>query len=312
MKKNFQYIILIIILLSIPFCSKKEKNNNNSTILGLFLLDQLSGNCVIISKSTTTTTTYTATGFLVPKGGCNSSTLDSNLYTASPSEAKAGLDTYYDGLISEFVNTSTCSSLATQYSTFKNLTTVAGLTSLQNTLSSGSCTIGGFRIVNGKWGLIFFCKDDSSITIQKAKFQYLNVSSVVTDMATKLTDLKLATSNGNSVYGFTSSAIAKMRPINSTEYGIYYSQAFIAFVYAGSSSTNCVNAILCNNSSVKSIVTSLFGKLFTSQTDADSISEVLTTGLTCSYGSGFTEVTTAATSTISTVVQKCPSSYPIF
>jgi hypothetical protein len=311
MKKNFQYIIFIIILLSIPFCSKQEKNNNNSTILGLLILDQLSGNCVIISKSTTTNV-YTATGTLVPKGGCNSSTLDTNLYTASASEAKAGLDTLYDGIISEFAKSSTCSSVSTTATAQKNLTTEAGLTSLQNNLSSGSCTTISFRIVNGKWGLIFFCKDDSSITIQKAKFQYLNVSSVVTDMATKLTDLKLATSNGNSVYGFTSSAIAKMRPINSTEYGIYYSQAFIAFVYAGSSSTNCVNAILCNNSSVKSIVTSLFGKLFTSQTDADSISEVLTTGLTCSYGSGFTGVTTAATSTISTVVQKCPSSYPIF
>jgi hypothetical protein len=309
MKKIFQYVILIIILLSIPFCSKQEKNNNNSTILGLFLLDQLSGNCVIISKSTTTTTTYTATGFLVPKGGCNSSTIDTSLYTASPSEAKAGLDTYYDGLISEFVNTSTCSSLATQYSTFKNLTTVAGLTSLQNTLSSGSCTNGGFRIVNGKWGGIFFCKDDSSITIQKAKFQYLNVSSVVTDMAAKLTDLKLATSNGNSVYGFTSSAIAKMRPLNSTEYGTYTSQAFLAFL-AGGATTDCGKAILSNNSSVKSLVTSLFGKSLI--TDADSISEVLTYSLTCSYGSGFTEVTTAATSNISTVVQKCPSSYPTF
>ena len=308
MRNKLKYVILMTIILSLSFCSKEEKSNNNNTILGLYLLDQLSGNCVVISKNTTTTT-YTATGYLVPKGGCNSSTLDSNLYTASPSEAKAGIDTYYDGLISEFVNTSTCSSLATQNSTAKNSTTVAGLTSLQNTLSSGSCTSGGFRIVNGKWGLIFLCKDDSSITIQRAKFQYLNVSSVTTDMSTKLTDLKLATSNGNSVYGFTSSAIAKMRPLNSTEYGTYTSQAFLAFI-AGGYTTDCGKAILSNNSSVKSLVTSLFGKSLI--TDADSISEVLTYSLTCSYGSGFTEVTTAATSTTSTVVQKCPSSYPTY
>ena len=310
MKKNIEYVILITILFSILFCSKQEKNNNNSTILGLFLLDQLSGNCVILNKDTTNNI-YTASGLLVPKGECNASNLDMNLYTTSVSESKAASDTFWDGIKSEYDKSSACLSVSSAISTSKNQTTENSLTNLKNNLSSGSCTLAGFRIVNGKYGLINLCKDESSIAIQKAKIQYLNVSNVVTDMATKLSDLKLATSNGNSVYGFTTSAIAKIRPLNSIEVGIYLSQSYLAFVVVASL-TDCAKSIISNNSSVKSYVTSTTGKVYTSQTDADSITEVLTTSLTCGYGSGFTEVTTAATSTTSTVVQKCPSSYPTF
>jgi hypothetical protein len=312
MRNKLKYVIMIIITLFLSLCSKEEKSNNNNTILGLLLLDQLSGNCVSISKDTTTTT-YTGTGYLVPKGGCNASTLDTSLYTTSPSEAKAAIDTYYDAMISEYSKSSSCSSLSTASTVAKNATTVAGLTALQNNLSSGSCTLGGIRVVNSKYSLIALCKDDSSITIQKAKLQYLNVSSVATDMATKLTDLKLATTNGNSVYGFTTSAIANMRPLNPTELGILSSQAYFAFSGAiSNSSVDCAKAIISSNPSIKSYITSTTGKVYTSQTDADSITEVLTNSLTCRYGSGFTEVTTAATSTTSTVVQKCPSSYPTF
>lgn len=306
--------------LTISSCAKKEESNNN-TILGLLLLDQISGNCVTITKNSAGTV-YTATGSLVPKGGCNAATLNTALFTSSASEVKTGLDSFYDGLKAVLDKYSACSDLAGQISGAKNgyseanlNTAKSGLTDCTNIIGSGQSAITFVRIVNNKVGQVYLCKDEATATSYKANnFRYVSVSSVATDMAAKLTDIKKANTNSKSGAfgnGWSDAAIAATRAQKPTELSIQTEPAFATMSLVASAPA-CRTAILADNKAVNSYLAATVGKFFTTEADASAVTEVLTNSLQCSYGSGFTEVTTEATGGQSTVQQKCPASYPSF
>jgi len=303
------FFVLTLLLFN---CSKKEDDNTSKNAILLYLVDQASGNCVVIQKTTTAAskTLYTATGYSVPKGGCNSSTLDSALYTSSASEAKTAADTYFDAAKAVYDSKSTCSALSTTITATKASTSEAVLTALQTALTSGAagCYSGLKRSSSGKTSNIYLCKDADSITKFKATFSYQAVTSATTDMATKLTDIKATQTLGKSTTKFTDSAIAAARLPTTTELSTLTGINFIT-AFSSAAVSSCAKDILSGDASTKAVYAGTLGATGSTITDSEAaaVTSVIVTSLTCGYGDGFTE-----SSTQYSVAQKCPSSYPSF
>ncbi|MBE7413028.1 MAG: hypothetical protein HS129_13370 [Leptospiraceae bacterium] len=315
MNKNLISIAAIALALGLFVnCAKKKEDDNNSALM-FYLLDQTSGKCATITKSATGTTTYSATGSAIPKGGCNAATLNTSLYTTSPSEAKTAVDTGFDGLKTVYDATTGCSTLSSAITLSKTNTTTATITTAQSSLTSGNqgCSMAGYRIVSGKSSAVMICKDDASITAVKALTNYSGVGSVSTDMSVSLADLKAYQTTAMSVTGFTAAAIALLKPYGQTEMTTLSATNYLAFMNAAFSVPACASAIVASDSALKSVLTSMSGGSYStygiSKTDAASVSAVVTASLKCGYGAGFTATTSSSFGTASGT---CPTTYPTF
>ncbi|MCX7997539.1 MAG: hypothetical protein N3A69_01120, partial [Leptospiraceae bacterium] len=76
MKKLFLFSLILIFGLLSANCHKKKDDSQKNTLmlLGLYIADQQSGNCAVVSKNTSTNI-YTAFLYPIPKGGCNAGTI---------------------------------------------------------------------------------------------------------------------------------------------------------------------------------------------------------------------------------------------
>ncbi|MBM9579329.1 hypothetical protein JWG45_19480 [Leptospira sp. 201903070] len=101
-----------IVALTVAFAACKPKDNDdNTTTALLFLLDQTTGNCAIVSR--TNSTLYTASLTVIPKGGCNQATLAGTTLAANTLIAQANYDTAQTIATSLSCNASTSARLTT-------------------------------------------------------------------------------------------------------------------------------------------------------------------------------------------------------
>ncbi|MCE9501043.1 MAG: hypothetical protein K8R21_11190 [Leptospira sp.] len=298
-------------------CSSKKKDDSSTNLLLFFLLDQLSGNCASVTKSTGGTV-YSATGLTVPKGGCNASTLQTGLYTIDPATAVTAVGTGYDALKAVYdANSSSCSALSTAVTNSKNAVTTTTVTAQQTALTSGNTgctTVGSGRLDSGKMSNVFICKDTASVTAVKALSSYITTSSVATDMATSLADLKTAATSGTSTTGFTASAIAAMKAYGPTELAVFSGANYNAWITAILNSGVPCAKVIAADASLKSVLASVYGGSLPTATpltttDGAAVTAVVTTSLKCGYGSGFTAVPATGLGTASAA---CPSTYTQF
>ena len=303
--------IIVIAMLASAFltinCHKEEKDDSSTNFLLVYLLDQASGNCATITKSATGTT-YSASASTVPKGGCNATTLQTGLYTTSPTEAKTAVDTGYDGIKTIFDAHSSCSTLAAATSVTKASVTTTTITTTQNAQTSGNtgCTaVGSGRIVSGKSSSVFICKDEASVTAVKALTGYHNVSDVKTDVATSLTALRLALTTAKATNGFSDAQILTLAPWSATDLAFFSSANWTAMQSSFSTSA-CLQAIIATDATAKPILASFFGKntlIGTTDSDVSAVVTTKTSSATCGYGSAFVATTSNGS---------CPSTYPTF
>lgn len=320
MKNSIKVIsTLSLVLFLAADCQKKKEDNTGKNLALLFLLDQNSGNCVTISKSTAADgkVTYNASGSAIPKGGCNSATMDSNLYSTSSSEVLTASQGYYDALKAVFDTDTSCSALSTASTAAKSSLTSTAIDTTKSGLTSGAsgCGFVGYRVTGTKLGVAYICKDDTSITQFKARTSYQSVSSVATDMADKITDLKAFLTASKATSGLTDSAIAAARPASAAEMTILGSVAFTATLTAAFSSTTCATALATKNADVKSLYTSMAGastSLGITTSDAAKVASAVLAYFntpTCGYGTGFTANSSAS---VGSKTYTCPTSYPQF
>ena len=313
-RRTLEFCIIFMILFLMTNCFMRNDTSNRNKILGLFLLDQLGGNCITINKNTTGTT-YTASASQIPKYRCNSAYLQNGLYTTSITTAKKEVDAYYDLAKAEYDKYSSCSTLSESMTSLKSQISETYLQNVQNLLLSGNkgCFSSLFRISDGRVSPLNLCKDETSITAIKALSLTYLVGDASKDMDAKLNDLKKATTNGITLNGFNSFAIQSMRPYNLTEYEVINSPAY--YFWLGSlGNKECATSIASNNPSIKSVISALYGKLGfgVSETEAKAVNSVITDSLSCGYGTGFSEISTSTSNTVSSVQQRCPSGYPLF
>jgi hypothetical protein len=287
-------------------CKSEKKDDSTTNALLLFLADQASGNCATITKSTAGTA-YSATGTSVPKGGCNAATLQSGLYTTSPTEAKTAADTGYDGRKALYDAQSSCSALATATTTAKALVTVDTITATQTALTSGNtgCLgVGIGRDVSGALSSVFICKDATSIAAVKALNNYHSVTDVKVDMATSLSSTRTVLTASKATTGFSDAQILALSPLSSSDLTLLSSALNGAAGGAVFTNTTCAQALL--SAPLKSFYASIIGintGYAITQADVTAVTAAKTFNLTCGYGSAFTATATNGT---------CPSTYPTF
>jgi len=254
MKKNHFQISAIVLILGIFFGNCHSKSDNSlyqtNALLVNYLNDQLSGNCAVVQKNTVSSvSTYTATGYTVPKGGCNSSTLGSS-YTTTASDIVTKTDAYFDkitaildtysscAVYSSIIKGSTTSSTATTPTTLnttlastasfigsvKTATTATSITSAASSNTTDSAN-GPANCRTVKIGLLYtagiFCSSATDSTNAQNNVKYYVVNSVSSDMYTNFEGnreiLNGAKTTTDSVNFYTKSAISSMRMMTSTE-----------------------------------------------------------------------------------------------
>lgn len=317
MKKLLAIVIINIIIASMAGCDKKKDDNSKKKLI-LLILDQMSGNCVIITRNAAGTR-YDATGSKLPKGACS----DKTTYTTDAAAAKSAGDAGFDTLIAVAAGTN-CSAINSNLTTIKASQTVTTYTAGAKAATSGCVPVFGVTEANP----MVYCKDQASVDAYKlalttsstsSTIRYYVTSDVTTDMAASFADLQATQTANIANSGFTAAAIAAGVPIDPANATQITSPAFAVFFNALVMPA-CANDILNANSSLKTEVARMFGKGFSgapfnmtaiTAADAAAVSSVVLTiemigvSLKCGYGSAFIASTTAGS-----VQAACPSSYP--
>jgi len=277
-------LLTFLILISFVTCHKDDdsstKNRNN--LLALYLVDQTSGNCAVITKLTNYfmggAIYYWATGYAVPKGGCNEATLGPE-YTTDKNIAKQKSDAYYDAIISVYKNAGSSCDAPKAY--FEGIKTSITADSIANQASSSStgCT----PVIYGK---ITYCKDQTSVDIDKNKTRYVTIGSVKEAMKSSYEAAVTALKALNT--GFTDANIALLQPLGPEELKVLSSAEYSAYS-SFYSPPACAKAIADKNKNpgLYSFLLKTLGKLFDPDADVSKIIPVFY--ISCGYGSGFTE-----------------------
>ncbi|MBM9501224.1 hypothetical protein JWG44_13285 [Leptospira sp. 201903071] len=112
MKNNIMKLAAIVALtVAFAACKPKDSDDNTTTTALLFLLDQTSGNCAVVSR--TNSTLYTASLTVIPKGGCNQATLAGSTLAANTLITQAYYDTAQTIATSLGCNSNTSARLTT-------------------------------------------------------------------------------------------------------------------------------------------------------------------------------------------------------
>lgn len=288
----------LLLLAIIPFifvaCPKDNNNDtkNRNNLLGLFLIDQTSGNCVQLRKTSGATPIYTATGYAVPKGGCNEGTLGTK-YTADAATFKNASDAYYDALIAFYKTAAgnACSTNVTSLEALKAQVTVATITaSTTNSTTGCGTTVAGNQ----------YCKDENSIAEQKKLVRFVATGDVKADMASAFEVVKSNLIASQAISGFTTENIALTQVLGPAELGMISSQKLFALFSPG----DCAKALATANPDVRDVAVRLSGKTLGDLYGVNAANLVpLTFTLSCSYGDSFTETTTS---------KKCNATYEKF
>ena len=278
-------LLTFLILISFVTCHKDDdsstKNRNN--LLALYVIDQTSGNCAMITKGSSSS--YTAVGYAVPKGGCNEATLGPE-YTTDKNIAKQKSDAYFDAIISVYISTGpVCNTPKTFIELLKTQITADSIANQASSSSTGCSPVAANKLV--------YCKDQTSVDIDKNKTRYVTIGSVKEAMKSSyeatVTELKAF---ANQTTGFTDANIALLQPLGPEELKVQSSIENFAYLFSFSSSSACAKAIADKNKnpSLYSFLLKQSGKLFDPDADVSKIIPV--TYISCGYGSGFTESTT--------------------
>ncbi|MCB1192303.1 MAG: hypothetical protein KDK90_17790 [Leptospiraceae bacterium] len=315
------FLALFVISMLVVACKSGDDYNDKvkddtKTLLLLYIADQSGGACAQVTQSTKYNTStgkygplYTATGYSIPKGGCNWETINGPYYRSS-SDAATALSNRYDKYITIYnAAGSNCSDLATYFTTLKSTYTSSYLDS---TAASSGCLTTTYESVT-------YCQSRADEEQLEYNTKYIGISSTAGTMATNLTYKKALLTSNQSTNGFSSSQISNLRTMSSGELTTYKSNAegaaalwaYTAYInralggttYGSSSATtyaSCVSDILNSYSSLKNIwvastgVSSTLG--FTSS-DVSGISDTLTSSLNCYYGNGYDSSSTGGDQT---------------
>ncbi|RHX88215.1 hypothetical protein DLM78_04470 [Leptospira stimsonii] len=90
MKKSKTGLVFLLALTMFLSACKKDKDDNTATAALLFLLDQTSGNCAVVTR--TSSTLFTANLTVIPKGGCNQATITGSSLAANTLLTQANYD----------------------------------------------------------------------------------------------------------------------------------------------------------------------------------------------------------------------------
>jgi len=256
MKKNNLYFSALVLFLGLSFANCHSSSGSSGYLTTGLLVNYintlLSGNCAQIQKLTSSSSvvTYSATGYNVPSGGCNTSTLGSTYYT-STSAIITVTDAYFTSIATTLANYPACSvmasviagsttsstlntSLATStfFGSTKTATTATALATLiaANTADSANGPKNCYNVKITSLNTIgVTCAATTDVTTALANIGYYVVSDVTSDMATSVegnrTIIKGAravltsssTSYDTTVALYTPTAIAAVRPMTSTE-----------------------------------------------------------------------------------------------
>lgn len=249
MKKNNLYFSALVLILGLSFTNCHSSSDNSLYQTNALLLNYvnglLAGNCVTVQKLTNASSvvTYSATGYTIPSGGCNSATLGS-FYTTTASEIVTKSDAYIDTITKILDTYSACSSMssivkgATSNSTIntvlatttftnsvKTATTSANITTLATANTADNETNGPKNCKTVKVGLLYtagiFCSTSTDSTNAQSNFKYYVVNSVQSDMVTNFEGnrsiLNLSKTTNDSINYYTKAAITAMRMMTSTE-----------------------------------------------------------------------------------------------
>jgi hypothetical protein len=256
MKKNNLYFSALVLFLGLSFanCHNGSESSGYLTtgVLVNYINTLLSGNCAQIQKLTSSSSvvTYSATGYNVPSGGCNSSTLGSTYYTSTSSIITV-TDAYFTSIASTLANYPACSYMAsviagsttsstintavaasTFFGSVKTATTASALATLiaANTADSSTGPKNCYTVQITSLNTIgVACAASSDATTASGNVAYYVVNNVSSDMATSVegnrTIIKGArailtsssTSYDTTVALYTPTAIAAVRPMTSTE-----------------------------------------------------------------------------------------------
>ncbi len=256
MKKNNLYFSALVLFLGLSFsnCHSSSDSSGYQTtaLLVNYINGLLSGNCAQIQKLTSAASvvTYSATGYNVPSGGCNSSTLGSTYYTSTSSIITV-TDAYFTSIATTLANYPACSYMAsviagsttsatintavaasTFFGSTKTATTATALATLiaANTADSSVGPKNCYTVAITSLNTIgVACASAADVTTASGNIGYYVVSNVTSDMATSVegnrTIIKGArailtsssTSYDTTVSLYTPTAIAAVRPMTSAE-----------------------------------------------------------------------------------------------
>jgi len=285
-------LLTFLILISFVTCHKDDdsstKNRNN--LLALYVIDQTSGNCAMITKGSSSS--YTAVGYAVPKGGCNEATLGPE-YTTDKNIAKQKSDAYFDAIISVYISTGpVCNTPKTFIELLKTQITADSIANQASSSSTGCSPVAANKLV--------YCKDQTSVDIDKNKTRYVTIGSVKEAMKSSYEAAVTALKALNT--GFTDANIALLQPLGPEELKVLSSAEYSAYS-SFYSPPACAKAIADKNKNpgLYSLLLKLSGKLFDPNADVSSV--IPTSYLICGYGSGFTE---------STFTKKCDQAFEEF
>ncbi|MCB1193033.1 MAG: hypothetical protein KDK90_21490 [Leptospiraceae bacterium] len=313
MKKFYKYLTALLFVFSSIIACKSDNNKNEENqrnLLLLYLVDQSSGNCMYVNKSTDTTSgktlpVYTATGYIVQKGGCNWETLGDSYYTNS-SDALTKIQSKYDEYITILSKYSDCSILKSAIETEKNNITTDVI---EKDVNSLGCT------TSYSTQKVKYCLSNSDIDFNRNYYRYIPVSSVTSEMATNITYYKADLKSKTSTNGFTDLQIDSMEVYGSGELATYSSNEY----YLAKQVATYVLTDTANSTSHESCRSQLYKaypdvkKLIASTNGVDTsfynisqsyvtsnVTRVLYLTPQCKYGSGFSESATSNKSTIGT------------
>jgi len=135
---------------------------------------------------------------------------------------------------------------------------------------------------------LVYCKDQTSVDIDKNKTRYVTIGSVKEAMKSSyeaaVTLLKALNT------GFTDANIALLQPLGPEELKVLSSIEYSAYNYSlfsSSASSACAKDILDKNKNLKNTLLKLNGKMLDPNADVSKIIPV--SYIICGYGSGFTE-----------------------
>lgn len=300
MKKFLGIIMASAIIASMIGCDTKKDDSSKNTLL-LLILDQMSGNCVTITKSSSIL--YNAAGTKLPKAVCN----DTSKYTTDSAAAKAQYDAFTDANVANITGVGTnCAALATAMTTGKASVTAANI----EAVAGYGCT----AVVPDPKGILYYCKTQTAVDSAKAftasSTRWIAVSDVTVDMSVNLAAQKTAQTTAMAGTGFSAAAIAALTPMDVAFANIATSirGTIVRYSLSGYFATYgaCATEIMAADADVKSQFTRLVGlggaAIGIVAADAAAVTSVVSNSILCSYGSSFT----TATSTVGV----CPTTYP--
>lgn len=295
MKQFLGIVMAGTIIASLVGCDKKEDSSKKTLLL--LILDQMSGNCALISKNTTGTV-YSAQGNKLPKAVCK----DLATYTLDVSVIKAANDKMWNGLIA-VLTSSNCTAVATQSASYRDAATTTLLTTLTNG-SPSKCMTGGDTKAP-----VTYCIAQSNIDAYKASFQYYVTGDVATDMSTNLqSNITAKTGAAQTVTKFTTAAVNALTPVDQAFTSATTTPAGtvvgLAYIPLPGFTAACAKDLLTADAILKAQYARLIGSNAAygiTDADAAAVNSVIVQSITCGYGSGFTATSTNG---------PCPSKYP--